>query len=433
MEANFLELIQIAKEQILALNLAPRDIEERLLESLEVKPIKIISGFRRAGKSSLVHNLIKKTLNKKFKFQNILYLNFEDYRFASINSLAKLDEAYRYFLNFSAEMDSPKLLIFDEIQNIPNWDKFARTLADYNQRDQIIFTGSNSEMLSSELGTNLGGRFIEFKLLPFSFKEFICYKGLSVTELNEAPMQRSTLFYDYFNKGGLIDVHNINNDQTRADFIDGIISKIILDDVVKRFNIRNATAIELILKFVFSNIGKPLSGSKLAKHFKELKINIEEDTISDYLLYLEKTFAIDELLKFDWSSRKIFSKLKKFYAIDLSLIRSYCRDIGFQLENLVYLQLKRDPCVSHIYYGATTKSEIDFITEDRQGSYVKYQVTVKLTDTNYDRELKAFTHVDEHLQKYSNLILVLEGEDKELEYKGVKILQRNIINWLIGT
>ncbi len=431
MQADFLDLIKTAKEQVLALDLVARDLEPRVLESLESKTIKIISGFRRAGKSSLVHNLIKQTLNQKFKFQNILYLNFEDYRFAAINSLEKLDEAYKFFLNFSADKDCPKLLIFDEIQNIPNWDRFARTLSDYNKHDQIILTGSNSEMLSSELGTNLGGRFIEFKLLPFSFQEFLRYKKQNSEELNQAPMKKSALFYEYFNKGGLIDVHNISNEQTRQDFIEGIISKIILDDVVKRFNIRNATAVELILKFVFANIGKPLSPSRLAKYFKELNISIEEDTITDYLLYLSKTFAIDELLKFDWSTKKIFSKLKKFYAVDLALVKAYSRDLGFQLENLVYLELKRNPQIKQIYYGASVKSEIDFIVEDQAQGYLKYQVTTSLTQQNYDRELKAFLEADQYLQKHPNIILVLEGEDLELEYKGVKVSQRNIIKWLL--
>lgn len=431
MDENFLELVKTAKEQILALDLVPRDIENRVLESLEQKPIKIISGFRRSGKSSLAHNLIKKTLNQKFKFQNILYLNFEDYRFATINSLSKLDEAYKQFINLSADADQPRLLIFDEIQNIPDWDKFARTLSDYNQHDQIILTGSNSEMLSSELGSNLAGRFIEFKIQTFSFQEFIRYKKLDIKDLNDSPLKKSSLFFEYFNKGGLIDVHNITNDQTRFDFVEGIISKVILDDVVKRFNIRNARAVELILKYIFSNIGRPVSPSKLARYFKEQNISIEEDTITDYLLYLEKTFAIYELMKFDWSSKKIFSKFKKFYAIDLSLINLYSRDISFQLENLVFLELKRRAQIKYIYYGASHKAELDFISEDYQKQYCKYQVTTKLTETNMDRELKAFVDCDKYLKAEPNIILVLEGEDKNFKYKGVEISQYNLINWLL--
>lgn len=438
---KYIKYIGSARDLALAENIMPREESEALQDSLNSKLIKIISGFRRSGKSSLAKLCIQESLKNKFiKLENIFYLNFEDYELAEIVDVNQLAELYGLF---SKIMTSPgvKLIVLDEVQKVKDWDKFVRTLYERNvHHDQIILTGSNSDMLSSELGSNLAGRFVEFKLQPFSFKEFLAFKQFDLpTKFEEKAFvnlypKLEPLFYEYLKEGGLPEIYAINNPNTKLSYAQNIISKVILDDIVGRFKIRNNIAIGKIFQFISQNPGKSLSYSKISKYFKQLNIEIHEETVIEYIDYLKQSFAIYQIDKFDYSNKKIFQGNKKFYLVDIGLAHLYkgiTRNFSMLLENVVFLKLRRDPNIKNVFY-ISNSFEIDLVTEDWQGKLALYQVTQELNDENRERELQGFTVQDTFLCKAPKILLTLNSFSKKLKHEGHSIEQINLIEFLLS-
>lgn len=425
------EIIRLWQDEILSSQGLERYCEKQILEAMSSKPIKIISGFRRVGKSYLCKRIAKKLLENGYKIENILYLNFEDYKLNWVTDAYKLGEVYEVFQKFFAKEDQNTLLIFDEIQKVENWEAFIRTLYEKNKPNQIIITGSNSDLLSSELSSTLAGRFIEFSILPFTFQEYLIYH-------KQSDIRRTSLitnqFYEYLKLGGLPEIYTISDPDTRSSYINSLISKVILDDVIKRFAVRNETAIEMILKFIFANNGRILSFANITKYLKNLGIKIQEETVIEYVSHIKKTFAIIEVPKFDWTSKKIFTGSKKYYSIDIGISNQFqnlISNMSFNLENIVLLKLKQNPKIKNIFYGSTSDSEIDFITEDYPGKLSRYQVSQELSDDNRERELNAFIKSDQYLAKTSAYMISLEGMSHSLEGKYESIEQINLIDWLL--
>ncbi len=425
------EIIRSWQDEILNSQGLERYCEKQILEAMSSKPVKIISGFRRVGKSYLCKRIAKKLLDDGYKIENILYLNFEDYKLNWVTDAYKLGEIYDVFQKFFTKEDQSTLLIFDEIQKVKDWEAFIRTLYEKNKLNQIIITGSNSDMLSSELSSSLAGRFIEFTILPFSFEEYLIYHKQNYTRRTSLITNQ---FYEYLKLGGLPEIYTISDPDTQASYIDSLISKVILDDVIKRFAVRNEIAIEMIIKFVFANNGRTLSFSKITKYLKNLGMKIQEETVIEYVNHIKKTFAIIEVPKFDWTSKKIFASSKKYYAIDVGISNQFqnlISNMSFNLENIVLLKLKQNPKIKNIFYGSTTEAEIDFITEDYQGKLSRYQVSQELNNDNRERELNAFIKSDKYLAKSPAYMVTLEGISHSLEGKYKSIKQINLIDWLL--
>jgi predicted AAA+ superfamily ATPase len=420
--------------EILATGGIHRDYEDRLLELIGSKPIKIVTGFRRSGKSFLIRRLIKR-LN--CDLNNVLYINLEDIRLAQVTSGEDLYDLYQVFLTTIAKT-GPKLLVFDEIQNARNWDKFIRTIYEKDSDIEIIIIGSNSELLSSELGTNLAGRFIEFVIQGFSFKEFLTFKNIMIESEQSFHTQRiqiERLFNEYMTFGGLPEVFDINNDDAKFSYLQGVISKVILSDVIERFKVRNVIAIERMLQYIFANTGEIISFAKIKNYLKGLGIDLDIDTVVTYVDFLTKTFAINDVQKFDWKTNKVFSTSKKYYAIDLgfvSLFRDLSNNFSKKLENIVYLKLKRDKCSQKIFYGRNDKKqEIDLITRDRKNKFIRYQVTRDLHENNYKREINPFLDSDNYLKTSEAILLSLDLDSDDLREGELLIKQKNIIKCLL--
>lgn len=416
-----------------------RDYENKIIEIIGSKPIKIITGFRRSGKSFLVLRILKHLVEKKLiKLENILYLNFEDFRLTPINTTEALNNIYQIFLT-SLSTNGEKIIVLDEVQNISDWSKFVRTIYEKkhgkDNNIEIILTGSNSELLSSEIDSSLAGRFIEFHIQPFSFKEFLDYSGINIkTEADYFRNQDKIkkLFYEYMKYGGLPEQFSIASEKAKYSYLEGIMNKVILDDIVNRFKIKNTTLVEKVLYYLTSNIGSITSYSNITKYAKELRGEVKQDTIVNYIDYLLKSFAIIEVSKFDWKSKKVFSGSKKYYSVDLGLVNLYkglTSNFSKQLENLILLHLTRNSEVRDIFYISNSK-EIDFITMSRERTFTKYQVCQKLDEKNKQRELGAFVQADKYLEKGANIVFTLEGSDEALTYKGTQIQKRNIIKSL---
>jgi len=432
---QYIRLISDNLQEILAEQLIAREESEELFKSLQAKPLKVISGFRRSGKSSLVKLAIQKAIATKLvQAENVLYLNFEDYMLSEIVDAQDLHELLQLF-NKHLAVAGPKLLVFDEIQKIQDWDKFIRTIYDRNpNHDQIIITGSNADLLSSELSSRITGRFIEFKIQPFSFTEFLSYKQIKFKNINKEYSKLESLFYDYCKQGGLPEIYSITDNNTKLSYTQSIVGKVILDDIVSRYKLRNNLAISKIFQFISQNPGKVMSYSKIVKYLKNIGIDIHQETLIEYLGYLQQCYAIYQVDKFDYSTKKIFQGSKKFYIVDVGLSHLYkgiTNNFSMLLENLVYLKLKRNRNIKHIYYIAADNFEIDFVTEDWQGNIIKYQVTEQLTDDNQLRELGAFAKLDKYLAKHPNIILTLEQSNSEFCYEGQKIQHLNLIEFLL--
>ena len=434
---DIIRLIAEWQNRILRIQGIYREYLDALHATIGSKPIKIITGFRRSGKSFLVQLAARKLIeNNTFSVSNILYLNFEDFRLAGINTPEKLDTFYRVFRSEIAD-GKKKLLIFDEIQNVNNWDRFIRTIYETDHDVEIILTGSNSRLLSSEIGSNLAGRFIELSILPFDFTEYLRYMDTKISDVADYFRNQEKIHYhfsQYVKFGGLPEILSINSETARFSYIEGIISKVILDDIIKRFNIKHTTVVEKTLFYLFSAIGNIISFTKISNYLKRLDISIKNETLIKYVQYMLTTFAIYETNKFDWKLGKLFGTTRKYYAVDTGVVNLYpgmVSNYSKQLENIVFLKLKRNR--KQIYFGALPSGkEIDFITQTANGEFEKYQVTQTLHKDNYDRELSSFILQNTYLKDGKNILLTLDENEDEIDYQDAKVLKKNLIRWLLG-
>lgn len=432
---RFLPIIYEWQNLIATVHGLVRDDQKELFAAASSKPIKIVSGFRRSGKSFLVQMTARQLIeSKKYALNNILYLNFEDYRLAPILNIEALDSLVQTFLKEFSDVGK-KLLIFDEIQYIPQWDKLIRTLYEKERDIEIFLTGSNSELLSSEIGSNLAGRFIELQILPFSFKEFLAYNNIAVNNENDFYKNLTgikLLFSEYLKFGGLPEIFSINNKGARYSYLQGIVSKVILDDVIERFNVRQPIIIEKIVQYLHAAIGNVVSVTRLCNILKSEGVIVKPDTLSSYIEYITKTFAVYSLDRFDWKLNRIFSTHKKYYSVDTGIInmfKSLNQDYSKQLENIVFLKLKKQ--FQTVYYSIQNEKEIDFIVKENTGAYCKYQVTKSISEANKDRELSAFLTLDQHLNQMQNILLTLEEDEKTYKYKEITINQKYLLKWLL--
>jgi predicted AAA+ superfamily ATPase len=380
----------------------------------------------------VANELIEK---KSITLNNVLYLNFEDYRLEEIKTIKNLDEIVQMFLH-ELSNEGKKLLIFDEIQNVPHWDKLIRTLYEKESHIEIFLTGSNSELLSSEIGSNLAGRFVSFEILPFTFKEFLAYQKIEVKDTREFyqnSVQIKKLFNQYIKFGGLPEIFTINNDRTKFSYLQGILSKVILDDIVQRFRVRQPLLIEKIIHYLHLMVGNIVTPTRITHFIKNEGLQTKQDTISTYIDYILKTFAMYEVDRFDWKLKRIFNINKKYFSVDTGLINLFQainNNHSKQLENIVFLHLKHSD--KKIYYGALENGkEIDFITEDRANIFYKYQITQTLTIENENRELSSFIFADKYLNKMHNILLTLDENDEKLEFNGSTIEKRYLLTWLL--
>jgi len=241
-------------------------------------------------------------------------------------------------------------------------------------------------------------------------------------------------FSQYVKFGGLPEILSINSETARFSYIEGIISKVILDDIIKRFNIKHTTVVEKTLFYLFSAIGNIISFTKISNYLKRLDISIKNETLIKYVQYMLTTFAIYETNKFDWKLGKLFGTTRKYYAVDTGVVNLYpgmVSNYSKQLENIVFLKLKRNR--KQIYFGALPSGkEIDFITQTANGEFEKYQVTQTLHKDNYDRELSSFILQNTYLKDGKNILLTLDENEDEIDYQDAKVLKKNLIRWLLG-
>lgn len=379
--------------------------------------IKVVTGIRRCGKSTLFDLFINYLIETGIKESQIIKINLEDADY----SFEGYKELYDYINN---KLDSKKqyYVFLDEVQNIPKFQKAVDSLYIKKNVD-VYITGSNAYLLSGDLATLLSGRYIEIKMLPLSFKEYI-----SAFKDNNNYQQ---LFLDYMRVGGMpgnIAILKTNpNDLDK--YLDGIFSTIVYKDIMARNNITDKMLLESILKFIFDSIGSPISTKKISDTLTSKGISTSNHTVENYITAFVESFLIYKTERFDVKGKNLLARDYKYYAVDTGL-RSYLlgkkadSDMGHILENIVYLELLRRGY--RVYVGKVDDLEVDFVAENRNGLKY-YQVALTVRDKNVlERELKSLQKTGDHYPKY---LLTLDM-DLEADYDGITKI--NVVEWLLS-
>ena len=379
--------------------------------------IKVVTGIRRCGKSTLFDLFITDLLKEGVQKEQIIKINLEDPDYHFSNYM----ELYQFIVNQLQE-EKKYYVFLDEVQNVVDFQKAVDGLYIKKNVDLYI-TGSNAYLLSGELATLLSGRYVEIKMLPLSFKEFV-----SAFESNNISM----LFLDYMQYGGMpgnIPILKKNpNDLDR--YLDGIFSTVVYKDIMSRKQITDKSLLENILKFLFDSIGSPISTKKISDTLTSKGISTSNHTVENYITAFVESFLIYKAERFDVKGKNLLVRDYKYYSVDTGL-RSYLlgkkadSDMGHILENIVYLELLRRGY--KVYVGKVDDLEIDFVAQNREGLKY-YQVALSVRDEIVlESELKSLRKTGDFYPKY----LLVYDMDLAADYDGIKKI--NIIEWLLGS
>ena len=388
---------------------------ERLIDK---EPIKIITGVRRSGKTYLLKSIQKELKSRGIKEENIFMISFESMKYNKIENFKQLDEC---IINLTENITGKVYLLFDEIQNVENWEKSINAYrVDFDC--DIYITGSNSEMLSGEMATLISRRYYQIKIYPFSFAEFIQYKK----EIeNKDTSDLDVLFKEYVEYGGMPPIQQVAT-QDKYSYLSDIYNTILLKDIIARHNIRNTNMLNRILDYVIMNIGKNFSAGNIAKYMKHERRNISKDTILDYLLYSKNACFILPARREDIKGKKVLQHNKKYFLVDHGFYQAKygeIENIGSVLENIIYIELLRRGY--DVKIGIINEKEIDFVChKDKEKIYI--QVTYQLeNDETIEREFSGLAKINDNFDKY---VLSMD----KLDFSGNGLKHRNIIDFLIS-
>ncbi len=385
---------------------------EKLTRMKDKKIIKVITGIRRCGKSTLL--LMFRAYLKECGIEDnqIISINFED-----VTNEHLLD--YRKLHDYVTKHLIPGKMTYvflDEIQNVPQFQKAVDSLFIKDDVD-VYITGSNAQMLSGELATLLSGRYIEISMLPLSFAEYYELVGGD---------QRDA-WNSYFKNGGFPYVAVIEDEDIRRDYLMGIYNTVLLKDVVARKRINDIPLLESVIKFLFDNIGNIVSSKKIADSLTSYGRKTTSVTVENYIEALTSAFILYKANRYDVKGKQHLKSLEKYYLVDLGLRRMLLgdknADIGHILENIVYLELLRRGYTVDI--GKVDDKEIDFIA--MLGSdKVYYQVSATILDpATFEREIAPLKKVADHYPKF-----IISMDELPMDEDGIK--QINIVDFLLG-
>lgn len=379
----------------------------------------IISGLRRAGKSTLLAQLAHKFYAKNEYF----YINFEDERFLSFTA----SDFTRLHELLIEQFGNQKIFLLDEIQNIEGWEIFVNRMM--RGEYKFYITGSNASLLSKELGTKLTGRYIPVELFPFSFKEYLQFKKIALPDITRlTTVQKGELkraFSDYLKKGGIAEALQYPKLPIHKTLYEAIIDR----DIGARYKIPDTKPLRELAFYLLSNISSLVSFNKL----KELLHLGSVNTISSYVSYLEASWLLFVLNRYAFSIKKQQIANKKIYCIDTGLTKSvafsFSEDKGKFLENIVFLKLRKFYREDIYYYKTTTEKEVDFYLPKRK---ILVQVCQNLTDINTrDREIEALIDAMQEIGKAA-AVIITEDEKDTLEVNGKLITVQPVHEWLLS-
>lgn len=334
-----------------------KDYIDILASHLNNSLIKVILGQRRVGKSYLLRMLIKYLIEKKsVPGKNILYINKDIIALDFINSSQVLQKVILEYQNKLKPRG--KIYIFlDEVQEIQNWEKIVNSLSqDYTKKYEIFISGSNANLLSTELSTYLSGRYVSITVFPFAYNEFLGYKKL---------VKNKDTFLEYLKDGGLPETLHLDEMEIKKNYIASLKDSIILRDIVLRHKVRDVYLLKKLMNFIIDSVGSLFSVNKVVKYLNSSGYKTNNETIGNYLMYLKESYLIYEAEMYDIKGKHILHSEKKYFINDLSykyfLASSFDLCIGNYLENVIFMHLKR--LGYQVYVGKIRDKEIDFIAE----------------------------------------------------------------------
>ena len=377
--------------------------------------IKVITGIRRCGKSTIMEIYRDWLLQHGVLQEQIVYLNFEDYDYYELRDPKNL---YAYIKPL-IQTDRMTYIFFDEIQHVKDFPDIINSL-NLKSTVDLYITGSNAYMLSSEIATYLSGRYVEIAMLPLSFREYVDGIG-GTANLSQAYME-------YISKSSFPYTLDLDSSSEISDYLNGVYNTIVVKDIMARKKLPDVMMLESVIRFVADNIGNILSTKRIADIMTADGRKIDQKTVERYLSALCETFFVYEAKRFNIKGKQLLKTLGKYYLVDIGLRRmllgSRSFDAGRILENIVYLELLHRQ--KKVYIGKMDALEVDFVAMDEDG-IVYYQVAATVRDeATLNRELASLPQINDQYPKY---ILTLD-DDPTADYDGIKRI--NALQWLVG-
>ncbi len=399
-------------KEILNLGFIRNEYVSKINNYLSNRLIKVLTGQRRTGKSYILRQIMKHLTETGVSARNILYINKEFTDFDFIENSTDLDEIIKLYI----EKIKPKgkiYLFIDEIQNISSWEKTINSYSqDYTREYEIFITGSNSELLSGELSAFLSGRYVEFQILPFSYIEYISFFNLENSKQN---------FLQYINSGGLPELFNLQNEETKRHYVSAVKDTILFRDVIQRYRVKDAKLLEDIFLFLINNASNLISITNIVKYFKGRNRKTNYETVANYIGYLKNSFLVHQAEKYNISGKETLAGTYKYYINDLSyknyLYPGFSYGVGYKLENIVYLQLIN--MGFNVYVGYLRNKEVDFAAI-KNGKIIYIQVAyIMPTEETFNREYSSLKSIKDNFPK-----IVVSLDDIMFEdYEGIKHIQ----------
>jgi len=399
-----------------------KEYVDKLLSYKDKDLIKVVTGLRRSGKSTLLTMFKNRLISNGVKSEQTQLYNYE----LPENYLNKnWDEIY-FEIKSKLITEKENYIFLDEIQNIPYFEKLVDGLYATENID-VYITGSNANLLSSELATLLSGRYIEISILPFSFVEYLKYRGI---DYDNKYLNYGALFYDFVNETSLpkgVELREEGFDKI-YEYLEVLYATIIEKDITQRNKINDKRAFNNVLKFVASNIGSQMSPSSISKALKADGQSVHHSTVEKFISYLVESFVFYCVHRFDIKGKKQLATQEKYYLVDLGLLnvlvgRERTSNRGHILENVVYLELLRRGY--KIWTGTLRDAEIDFVVKNRNGEIEYYQVSWEIS--NQETEKREFAPLEKIKDNYPKYLLTTES----FTQNRAGIIHKNVFEWLL--
>jgi len=388
----------------------------------------VLSGPRRSGKTYLMYLGIKELLARKENKNSILYVNFEDSRLVGAVS-QDLNTLLEVFFEFCPDRNEKTWVFLDEIQVIPDWERFVRTLVDM-ENVNVFVTGSSSRLMSKEIATSMRGRSLTYNVYPFSFAEVLKAGKLEYEEYLSSGQMGEIIqkLEDYVKYGGFPETVRYREEWDRI--LSEIVDVTIFRDIVERYDVKNIKMLKLFLNAIFNS--KEFSIHKFYNFLKSQGYKVSKNTLYTYFGYFEDSFIVFPLKRFSYSYKNIESSISKMYLVDNGLLSLQgIRDYGRLIENIVFIELKRRSKGDLFYYKSTSGREIDFIIKEGKKVSELIQVCYMLDDfVTKEREVKALLQGSEELRCDNLLIITWDYEAVEI-VSGKNVRYVSLCKWLL--
>ena len=393
---------------------------KQIVPFIDKDVIKVLTGIRRSGKSVMLKLLMEELKNRGINEKQFIYINFENLKYRNLKNYERL---YDFILNKVDDKYKSYYIFLDEIQEVEEWERCVNSLrVDEDFKFDIYITGSNAKLLSGELSTYLAGRYIEFVVYPFSFKEFF-----EIIQEKNQEIKVKEAFQKYVKFGGMPFLHNLDyNFEASMQYLQDLYASIILKDITQRNNIRDTDLLERIINYVVMNIGNTFSATSISKFFKSENRKVATETILNYIKACEEAFLVYRVARNDLLGKKILNVNEKYYIADHgireAIMENNQKNINQVLENIVYFEMLRRGY--NVKIGKVDNLEVDFVCKKNDETiYIQVSYLLASEDTK-EREFSVLENIKDNYPKY-----VLSMDEFDMSRNGIKHV--NLIEFLI--